>query len=231
MCIEYILITLLFFAAYFGSRRLLAEGELGSDNQLEFDHAPVEEVDDLRYYRNALAVAEDLRKSRALSLSAASANLQEVKIWRGFAEFTIHCIERALADNFCGVATSISLSDDAAVLSLALESYEESYIRSRQSLHVHIEEARLYSNDLLSHAKQLGEWVQRKAPYIHQMASSHIGRLGKEAREVRDATVKMLEEGNRDPAFTSAEFLSPQVIEFREKLVALRSKISSDIAA
>lgn len=230
MRMEYILIALLFVAAFFGSRKATPEKK----------HDPEAEARALQQAKDA----EDKRYFREYFIESYIGILSGIIRYQGYARTDAHCawvtrhlsescirfIEEQLADQDEHGITFSSVAE-STLRSQELEEREKDFIRFQQGVHAHVEKARDFIFQLQKLAEEVQTWMKDKAPEQAESAAKLVKRIEEQANTRWKAMDEMLVTADKDPVGSRDAIVTPKVTEFRNMLVELRSKIRTDLAA
>lgn len=228
MRMEYVLIALLFVAALFGSRRVKP---VETPEEVSRRKQQAKEAEDKRFFRNHFVEGfYSILTSMIRYQGHARTDAYCAGINRRFSENLIRFIEERLANDKEG---DLTLSSDVELQRsfAGLEDQELDFIKFQQRVHANVEMLRDYIFNVQKLAEGLTVWMADKTPEIQKAATGLLERIEKEVKTRWEASDKMLSDVDADPVGDPDAVVTPKVAEFRNKLVELRSKIRTDLAA
>jgi len=231
MRIEYILIALLFVAAFFGSRGVKPDEKHIDPEEAARRKRLAKDSEDLGHFqKHFVECYVGILAGAILYQSRASTDGYCAWVNRHLSESCIRFIEEQLADQSEHGATSSSTAE-VVLRSEELRKHEADFIRFQQGVHANVEKVRDHIFHMQKLAEQLAEWKAEKSFVLQNKAEGLIERIEKEAGERWKATEHMLTEADREPVGNPYAAVTPKVTEFRTMLAELRSKIRTDLAA
>ncbi len=231
MRIEYVLIFLLFVAAFFGSRGVKPDEKHIDPEEAARRKRLAKDSEDLGHFqKHFVECYVGILAGAILYQSRASTDGYCAWVNRHLSESCIRFIEEQLADQSEHGATSSSTAE-VVLRSEELRKHEADFIRFQQGVHANVEKVRDHIFHMQKLAEQLAEWKVDKSFKLQEDASKLIKRIEEETSERWKATDQMLVDADKDPVGKPDAIVTPKVVEFRNGLVELRSKIRTDLAA
>ncbi len=182
-------------------------------------------------------LAFDSRKAAELTgtliehLNIASDSLHNANLSREAAESSIRHIEMLLVEqDKLGFVTSGS-ELDVLLRSQILDRDEESFIKSQQNVHAHVEKMRDCLFEMQRLSASITEWRRDKDSDLQDSCDKLISDLEGKAHQHWALTKRMLSEVDRDPVGIDDDRVTPRVLAFRKELQQLRSHIRTKLAA
>ncbi len=191
----------------------------------------VDKDDDLQYVFDSRKKFSELTGTLTVNLTIASDSLNNAKISRQAAESSIRHVEMLLVEqDKLGFVTSGS-ELDVILRRQFMDRDEESFIKSQQAVHAHVEKVRDCVFDMQRLSKCLSDWMPGRKTYIQDACDELIIDLERDAKKYWTLTDSMLAEADRDPVGIDDERATPKVLEFRQELQKFRSHIRKKLAA
>ncbi len=220
-----------FFVALFGSLRIkLAEREV-DPALVARARQQAKEDEDTRFFRDHFVTGYCCILSGMIRYqSAAGTDVYCAWVTRHLSESCIRFIEERIAERSDDENWLSSDRDLKQQIEL-LKEHEAQFIKFQQGVHANVEKVRDYIFHMQKLAEQLTTWMTDKSQ-IHQDNATKLLERIETATSTRWAeTDKMVVEADKDPVGRPDAIVTPKVTEFRNTLVALRSKIRTDLAA